>query len=167
MPEIKKVFRDPVPALRFIGKRYQDFDHWGEWFCCGWFDTVEQAMGGAEAVLKVWENGGGYVGLERRRNGELTDYWIGMFAPAGTAAPEGFEYLDLPAGAFGTAWIYGPEGEVHSLIPACREALLEAGLEPVTDAGGFEISFENGLCPRFTTPDERGCVILDYCFIVA
>ena len=32
------------------------------------------------------------------------------------------------------------------------------------DADGFVTSFENGLCPRFTTPDEEGRVILDSCY---
>ena len=34
------------------------------------------------------------------------------------------------------------------------------------DADGAEWSFENCLCPRYTTPDEQGNVILDYCYFV-
>lgn len=34
------------------------------------------------------------------------------------------------------------------------------------DERGYVAQFENGLCPRFTTPDENGNVILDYCFYV-
>ena len=166
MADISRIFPDPHPALRFIGKRYGDPGHWGEWFAGGLFDRVERAMGGVEAAAALWENAGGYVGLERRARGELCEYWIGMFAPPGTAVPEGFECLDVPAGIFGTCWLHGPEGEVHSLIPACREALINAGLPPAVDAGGCEISFENGLCPRFTTLDGDGNVILDYGFIV-
>lgn len=29
MAEILKVYREAVPTLRFIGKRYPDFGHWG------------------------------------------------------------------------------------------------------------------------------------------
>lgn len=32
MAEIMKVFREEVPAMRFIGKKYHDFSGWGEWF---------------------------------------------------------------------------------------------------------------------------------------
>ena len=65
MPYIQKVFKDPTPALRFIGKRYFEVGgHWGEWFANGWFDTVETAMGGVDKITAIWENGGGYIGLE-------------------------------------------------------------------------------------------------------
>ena len=168
MTEIVKVFRDEVPAMRFIGKKYQDFGPWwGEWFGNGWFDVIEQAMGGPDEILAVWENGGGYVGLEKRKNGELSEYWIGMFTPENTPVPEGFDVIEFPAGTFGTCWIYGPEDEVHGAIPGCADAVLKAGMSFRKDTDGCVISFENGLCPRFTTPDEKGCVILDYCFIVA
>ena len=166
MTEIVKVFRDEVPAMRFIGKKYPDFGPWwGDWFANGWFDRIEEAMGGPDAILKIWENGGGYVGLERRAKGKPFEYWIGMFTPAGTPAPDGFEALDLPAGAFVTCWIRGPEGEVHTAIPGCTEAVRAAGFALRPDADGYAVSFENGLCPRFTTPDEDGNVILDYCFL--
>ncbi len=165
MTEIIKVFRDPVPAMRFIGKKYADYGGWGEWFMNGWFDAVEGAMGGPDAILAVWENGGGYCGLERRGDVPF-EYWIGMFTPAGTPVPEGFACVDFPAGTLGTAWIRGPEGEVHGAIPACAAKLAEAGMEPLRDADGGVWSFENGLCPRFTVPDEKGNVILDYCYYI-
>ena len=67
MASIVKTFREEVPAMRFIGKKYEGFGPWwGEWFANGWFDEIEKAMGGTDSILKIWENGGGYVGLERR-----------------------------------------------------------------------------------------------------
>lgn len=162
MPEIIKTFRDNVPAMRFIGKRYPGFGPWwGEWFSSGWFDAVENAMGGTKAITDIWENGGGYVGLERRVGNELTEYWIGMFTPAGTPVPDGFESVDFPAGCFGTCWFYGKEDEVHD-FSGFSDALSRAGITPKKDASGAVWMFENGLCPRFTTPDESGRVILDY-----
>ncbi len=142
MAEITKVFKEEVPAMRFIGKRYHDYGGWGEWFANGWFDTIENSMGGTDQILAVWENGGAYVGLERRKNGELLEYWIGMFTPGNTEVPEGFEQIDLSKSSLGTCWIYG------------------------RDDDGAVMSFENCLCPRFTTPDEKGNVILDYCYFV-
>ena len=62
-PTIQKTFRDPTPALRFIGKRYFEVDgHWGEWFGAGWFDTVETAMGGVAKPV-VWT-----VGVDETHN---------------------------------------------------------------------------------------------------
>ena len=123
-------------------------------------------MGGPDAICRIWENGGGYVGLEKRKDGTLAEYWIGMFAPEGTEVPPGFDSFPCPAGTFGTCWIYGPEGEVHSAIPGCADAVAKAGMTLRKAGDGCTVSFENGLCPRFTTPDEKGCVILDYCFFV-
>lgn len=67
MAEIKKVFREEIPAMRFIGKKYHDYSGWGEWFANGWFETIENSMGGTDKILEIWENGGAYVGLECRK----------------------------------------------------------------------------------------------------
>ncbi len=166
MAEITKVFKEEVPAMRFIGKRYHDYGGWGEWFANGWFDTIENSMGGTDQILAVWENGGAYVGLERRKNGELLEYWIGMFTPGNTEVPEGFEQIDLSKSSLGTCWIYGREDEVHGAVGNCWEAVRNAGMEIAADDDGAVMSFENCLCPRFTTPDEKGNVILDYCYFV-
>ncbi|MEZ3462918.1 MAG: hypothetical protein K1W23_12410 [Lachnospiraceae bacterium] len=152
--------------MRFIGKRYHDYGGWGEWFANGWFDTIENSMGGTDQILAVWENGGAYVGLERRKNGELLEYWIGMFTPGNTEVPEGFEQIDLSKSSLGTCWIYGREDEVHGAVGNCWEAVRNAGMEIAADDDGAVMSFENCLCPRFTTPDEKGNVILDYCYFV-
>ena len=168
MATIQKAFRESTPALRFIGKRYFEVGgHWGEWFANGWFDAVETAMGGTDKITAIWENGGGYVGLERHKAGEPWQYWLGMFTPADTPVPEGFDYVDFPATAdLGTCWIYGKEGEVHSLCGQCRPAIEEADMTIWRDADGAAWCFENCTCPRYTTPDGEGNIILDYCWFV-
>lgn len=166
MAEIIKVFKEEVPAMRFIGKKYQDYNGWGEWFANGWFDVIENRMGGTEKILGIWENAGAYVGLECRKNGELQQYWIGMFTPEDTEVPQGFEYIDFPKSSLGTCWIYGREEEVHGSVGNCWKALQNEGFEIAVDENGVEMSFENCLCPRFTTPDEKGNVILDYCYFI-
>lgn len=163
--KIIKTFRQHVPAMRFIGKAYGEFGHWGDWFANGWFEEIERAMGGADTICRQWENGGGYVGLERRKEGEPFVYWIGMFTPAGTAVPEGFRSIDFPAGNLGICWLYGSEGDVHQ-TGGCRGQLASQGMEVLPDADGAVWSFENCLCPRYTTPDETGNIILDYCFFI-
>ena len=122
-------------------------------------------MGGPGAILCIWENGGGYVGLERRGENLPFEYWIGMFTPADTPVPDGFEAVDFPAAGLGTCWIYGSENEVHN-TGKCRAEVEKAGFRLWKDAQGGVWSFENCLCPRFTTPDEKGNVILDYCYYV-
>ncbi len=165
MAEIIKVFRETIPALRFIGKQYEDFGHWGEWWQNSWFDQLESAMGGTEAILSVWENGGGYIGVERRGAGVPFAYFIGMMTPAGTPIPDGFVAIDFADVDLGTAWIYGTEQAVHD-TGACAHALEAAQMTVWQDKDGCTWSFENCLCPRYTTPDENGNVILDYCYFI-
>ena len=166
MAEIVKTFREEVPAMRFIGKKYPGFGGWwGEWFANGWFDAVEKAMGGTDAILKIWENGGGYVGLERRAPDQPFEYWLGMFTPADTSVPDGFSCVDFPAIGLGTCWIKGKEKEVHN-TKACRGEIEAIGLKLWKDADGGVWSFENCTCPRFTSPDADGNIIMDYCYFV-
>lgn len=166
MAEIIKTFKEDIPAMRFIGKKYPNFGPmWGEWFANGWFDKLEEAMGGVEKITAIWENGGGYVGLERRADRQPFEYWIGMFTPANTPVPEGFSYIDFSEVNLGTCWIYGKEKEVHN-TKACKGAVIDQGLELWTDDNGGVWSFENCTCPRYTTPDEQGNIIMDYCYFV-
>lgn len=166
MAEIIKTFREEIPSMRFIGKKYPGFGPmWGEWFANGWFDVIEQAMGGTDAILKIWENGGGCVGLERRAKEQPFEYWIGMFAPAETPVPNGFSCVDFANLALGTCWIYGSEKEVHN-TKGCKEAVKAAEMKLWRDENGGVWSFENCVCPRYTTPDEKGNVIMDYCYFV-
>ena len=88
MREIIKTYRQSIPALRFIGKKYGDSAHgygamWGEWFEKGWFDIIVKQI------------------------------------------DEGFEF------------------NPH-----------------------LSLCFERYVCPRFTTPDEKGNVILDIGFFI-
>ncbi len=165
MTEILKVFKENIPTMRFIGKKYDDFGHWDEWWQNGWFDVIEKTMGGCDKILSLWENGGGYIGLERRKDGEAFEYYIGMLTPENTSVPDGFIYMDFANLNLGTCWIYGKENEVHD-TSACKQKLADNGIELWRDENGAVWSFENCLCPRYTTPDEKGNIILDYCYFV-
>lgn len=46
MAKIIRVVRENLPPVRFIGKKYKKFGHWDEWFAHGWFDILEENMGG-------------------------------------------------------------------------------------------------------------------------
>lgn len=165
MPEITKVYREALPNLRLIGKRYTESDpgggfgsKWGEWFEKGWFKPLED-------IGYLAENGDAYIGCMRVAGG-VFEYWIGMFVADGSVVPDGYEYADIPAGDIAVCWIYGREdnGEVYGEGPhnMCIEKIKEAGWE-VADGMWF---FERYNCPRFTTPDADGKIILDYCVYV-
>ncbi len=103
--------------------------------------------------------------MERRCEGQSFAYYIGMFTPADTEIPDGFVGIDFEDTDLGTCWIYGRENEVHD-TSKCSDALKENGLLLWKDRTGAVWSFENCLCPRYTTPDDDGNIILDYCYFI-
>lgn len=164
--EIVKVYREHLPSLRLIGKRYADGDRcpdggfggkWEEWFRRDMFAPLH-------AIGLLPENGDAYVGFMRCATG--FEYWIGAFLPAATPVPDGYASLDLPASDIGTCWLHGRQdtGELYGMEPhaMCMAKIREAGWQPAEKAW----SFERYNCPRFTTPDLDGMVILDYCIAI-
>jgi len=163
--EIIKVYKQDIPAVRFIGKKYGNNDrvdgmfgkHWGDWFQNGWFDIIVKQT---ETDLKtVYEDGDAYIGLMHKNEDGHFEYFIGVFMPENTSVPDGYEHLDFTKGTLGVCWVYGKEADVYMHEGECVKKLKEAG---------YNISetwcFERYCCPRFTTPDEKGNVILDICF---
>jgi len=156
--------------MRFIGKKYGDSDRvngmfgakWGDWFEKGWFDAIEKQIAGS--LKAVYEDGDAYIGLMRDINGEF-EYWIGCFMPENTAVPEGFAYIDFPESNLGVCWVYGKEEEVYCHEGECGERLTKDGFEILSDEA-HDWCFERYACPRFTTPDEKGNIVLDICFFV-
>lgn len=152
--ELLQIRQEHSPAARFVGKRYSDGPDWGQWWEHGWFDILEGIPG-----LAI--NDDGYIGAVRIVDG-MPEYWIGMFFPEGTSVPEGFEYVDIEPLHYAVCYLYGNEGdpELYSMDThnRCLEALKEQGLKRKED----DWCFERYNCPRFTTPDEKGNVILDY-----
>ncbi len=163
MAEIIQCYREAVPAMRFIGRKYDGFTSWGECFSTDTFGAIERAMGGVEAVRALWKDGG-YVGLERHCDGEPFAYYIGMFTPPDTPVPDGLCSVDFDEAYLGVCWFYGD----GSYDPgACAARLEDAGFKIGKDAQGAVWSFQNCTCPRYTTPDEKGNIISDYAFILA
>jgi len=168
MRKITKTYRQNVPALRFIGKKYGNSPNgygamWGEWFEKGWFDVLEKQIDGN--TKEIYEDGDAYIGLIKG-NGTVEnpmEYWIGMFMPENTDVPEGFEYADFPKSELGVCWIYGKENELYGDYNQCVEKLAAEGFEFDTN---MPLCFERYVCPRFTTPDENGNVVLDIGFFI-
>ena len=148
--EILEIAREACPAARLIGRRYEGAANWGEWWENGWFETLEK-------IPALPFNGDAYIGARR----EAGVHWIGMLFPAGTAGPEGFEFVDLPPADYAVCFIRDAEGSAALYSRQTREACLER-----IAALGLRVKegwrLERYNCPRFTTPDERGRVVLDW-----
>ena len=171
-PEIIKVYAEDMPASRFIGKKYLNedrvegtFSHqWGEWHQHGWFDEITKQT---DKDLKDWfVEGEASIGLMRWKGEEPFEYWIGMFMPAGTAVPEGMNYIDFPVLKLGIGLVKGVEPDIYFMDGPVYEKLVADGFQPVSDEIGTWWSFERYTCPRYTTPDENGNVILDHAYVL-
>ncbi|HWT74260.1 MAG TPA: hypothetical protein VN258_06005 [Mobilitalea sp.] len=172
MFEITKAYAQSIPAVRFIGIKYADEDRvdggfgckWGEWFENNRFEKLEALQ--KDDLNKTYEDAGAYLGFMRWKEGEPFQYWIGMFLPAGTTVPEGYDYVDMPEAKLGVCWLHGPEGELYCKEDKCAERISQEGYEILEDGQGAWYFFERYACPRFTTPDENGQVILDICHYI-
>ncbi|MCI8633876.1 MAG: GyrI-like domain-containing protein [Lachnospiraceae bacterium] len=162
--ELAGVKKTALPKARFIGICYTEKDRengtfgakWGEWFATNRFQALE-ALGALE------ESEGAYAAAMRMtEGGRDMEYWIGMLFPAGTEAPEGYAYVDMAPQEYALLWIRGNEqsGEIYGETAwnLCLGALQKNGWTIKEDGWSFEIYN----CPRFTTPDQDGNVILDY-----
>ena len=170
MAEIIKVYKQAVPAMRFIGINCGSGKHpdWGKAWGSDVFGKIERASGGENKSHSLYEDANAYIGLYYR-NSETGKYdgWVGMFVPVGTEVPESLECMDFAEQNLGVCWIYGKKDDVYDLISQCPEKIKSAGMEIKTNKNGkFICQFERDLCPRFTTPDEKGNIILDYCYFV-
>ncbi|MDR3209350.1 MAG: hypothetical protein LBT36_01805 [Oscillospiraceae bacterium] len=165
---IIKVTRERYPALRFIGKRYTDADRaaddgsfstqWEAWFAGGWFDALEMlpAPDGVES---------GRAAL-MGTNGEVFEYWIGVFCAENTPVPDGFAYADLPEQSAGVCWIHGKEPAIYWMHEHCAAELLSEDMTPLAPGARWSC-FERYNGARFTERDEDGNAVLDYGIFIA
>lgn len=149
--EIKK---ESWPAARLIGRKYTGAPDWKEWWEKGWFEVLEQNQ-----CLPM--NGDAYIGAVHIVDG-MPERWIGMFFPADCAVPEGFQSVDIEPLDYAVCYLSDKEGsggfftmETHDM---CLEALRAEGFVRKEN----HWCFERYNCPRYTTPDGEGNVILDY-----
>ena len=166
--QITNMYYARMPAFRLIGKRYTSADldaemmlgdRFNEWFQNDWFNLLF-SLGGLpgheHTALCAYENKGTMA------------WWIGVFAPDNTPAPEGFTFVDFPAGIAGMCWMRGYKhtGEIYSNVSfdKCKKKLLDAGNTFRTDFNGeiCQWSFQRYDNTRFFVPDSDGKVIMDY-----
>lgn len=171
--EVTRVYKEHFPALRLIGKCYTNDDRgedgfgrqWDEWMSGDKFSVMKQAAGDPPFNEDT-------LGLMTMK-GNMTDftYWIGMFFPAGTKVPDGYDSLDLPESNIGFGWVCGKieNGEIFGATPheAVCMKLAEAGFgEFRNDIAGQGSDtycfFECYNSQRFNKKDANGNVTLDY-----
>lgn len=152
--KILEIKRESWPVARLIGRKYEKGPNWGEWWQNDWFSVLEKN----EPLLL---NGDAYIGAVHIVDG-MPEYWIGMFFPVDTDTPEGFDFVDIEPMEYAVCYLHGKDGssdfykmDTHNM---CLEELKTLGLKRKED----DWCFERYNCPRFTTPDENGNVILDY-----
>ena len=172
---IEKCYKEAFPSCRFVGKRYKNSDrvdgmygfYWGKWHENGWFEPLEKLI--TEQFKEVYPDCEAYIGLMKNKCGESDDYfeyWIGMFLPADCVVPEGYEYIDIDHEAAGICWIKGREENVYCHEGECYDEIVNNGMTIPSEADGGCYMFERYQCPRCTTPDENGEIILDLGFFV-
>ncbi len=159
MVKVTRVDNEKSVSLRFIGKKYKNGSAWGEWWQNDWFGVLEKSSGLSNL------NDNGYIGLMRNSTDGF-EYWIGMFFDKTVSVPDGFEFLDLDEREFAVFHLYGSEknGEIYGSVPhgICMDILADSGIEVSEEC----LRFERYNCPRYTTPDKLGNVILDYAIAI-
>lgn len=152
--EILEIKKESCPKARLIGKRYEGVPNWGEWWENNWFEILETNQ-------RLSFNGDAYIGGVHIVNG-MPEHWIGMLFPENTEVPEGFEYVDIAPLDYAICYLYDKENssEFYTIDThnQCLEKLKEYNWKRKED----DWCLERYNCPRFTTVDEKGNVILDY-----
>lgn len=168
MSEIKRVYTQSLPAMKFVGRRYGENDRengtfankWEEWFANDLFSPLAQ-LGGEE---EPFEDCNAYYGLCRCKEGEPFEYWIGVFLPLDAPVPAGYDSLDFNAGEIAVFWICGKAPDIY--FHCCMERMDQEGFAWTADRDGVKWCFERYVHPRFTVPDSEGNVTLDMCYYI-
>lgn len=156
--KILETKKESCPAARLIGKKYSCDVNWGEWWENNWFAVLEE-------MPALSFNGDAYLGAVHIVDG-MPERWIGMLFSVDTAVPEGFAYVDIEPLDYAVCYLHDREnsGDFYTMEThnRCLEEIKNQGFTRKEN----DWCFERYNCPRFTTPDEEGNVILDYAVAV-
>ncbi len=166
MSELIKFEVKRLPNIKLVGKelRYNMEAHmkgdnripafWDKCFTDGTFSLLEKQTSfiydsAYVGVMLDWDNGDGDF-----------SYIVGMLMKDGVSVPDGYYYKDIEETDVAIGWIKGKNtadvcSSAHSLT---EQAIKENGYK--CDKMKWCMELYN--CPRFTTPDENGDIILDY-----
>lgn len=85
-----------------------------------------------------------------------------MFFPENTQVPEGYEYVDISPLNYAVCYLYDKEGSQDFYTMDTHNNCLEELKRQKMIRKENDWCLERYNCPRFTTPDESGNVVLDY-----
>jgi len=164
---IKKVFKQELPALRFIGKKCFEtsaamniLNMLDSWQLNHWFDPIEKQ---ADINYKTFFDGGdAYINLVREKDGGIFEHLMGMFMPAGTEVPQGYDMIDFPKMTICVSRVYGKRSEIVNYETECRNKLTEDGFA----LGNAQWYFRRFNWRGFYEEDVYGKRLLDYCYPV-
>jgi len=163
---IKKVYKQELPALRFIGKKCIETSEKANvlnlldnWQLNGWFDDIEKQSG--KDLKTLFDGGDSYINLVRKKDG-IFEHWMGMFLPEGTEVPQGYEAVDFPKMTINVCNVYGKRDEIADYETECRNKLTEDGF-PCEKAQWY---FRRFNWNKFFGEDVYGKRLLDYCYPV-
>ena len=167
---ILKCYRETIPDCCFAGRLYTSADFledtingkWRQWLESGRFQLLTELQ--TPEFQAAYPEASAYVGLIRGGGGNRLLYGIGMFLPAESPIPQGFDYVYLPHTEICVAWVQGKREDIYHGESAACDCLVEAGCLPRQESDGSALFFERHARPRFTSPDENGEVILDVGF---
>jgi predicted transcriptional regulator YdeE len=166
MGKIIKLQVEELPALCVVGKQLKvDMQElqkenpipafWGKCFSDETFATLEK--------LTDYIVNDAYVGwmADWSSNDGYFTYICGMLMKVDCPIPEGgFVSRTIEPSTVAIGWIQGPStSEVCSMAHHSTQKALE---EDGYSCDNAQWSMELYNCPRFTTPDENGNIILDY-----
>jgi len=164
---IKNVFKQELPALRFIGTKCFEtsaavnvLNMLDSWKLNGWFDIIEK-----QACLDYktfFEGGDAYINLVRKKDSDTLEHWMGMFMPEGTEVPGGYKMIDFPKMTIGVSRVYGKRNEIVNYESECQNKLTEEGFI----SGDTQWFFRRFNWYGFFAEDIYGKRLLDYCYPV-
>ncbi|NLG24144.1 MAG: GyrI-like domain-containing protein [Clostridiales bacterium] len=152
-----------LPAMAVVGKAIHPPESmqdnpipafWGQCFSEGVFAALEQLQ---DFVLDP-----SYVGFMCDWNapdGTFT-YICGMMMKPGCPVPDGYVSRPVPPSKVAIGWVRGPEQDNYAVAHELTLAALQKAGHRADEAAMWCAEVYN--CPRFTTKQDNGDVILDY-----
>ena len=171
---IFKTYKQKIPALRFIGKKYSEpptsslfskiLDSMDNWRLDYMFEAIEKKSG--KEPKMIYEGGDAYISLIRKKDGGSFEYWLGMFMPEGTEVPDGYEATDFPESTLGVCSVYGKRNAITHYDAECRKKLVEEGFFIKKEEAESKWFFQRFNWREFFEEDRYGKRILEYCYFI-
>ncbi len=163
MPELVHFSIEKMPAMKVVGREMRHKmgakenpipAFWKQCFEDKTFETIEAL--GAPAL------DGSYVGYmtEYSKEDGMFTYICGIFMKPDCPVPEGFVSRDVTAADVAVGWVQGPEFAIYPVAHTLTQEGLERAKRKPDATADWCAEVYN--CPRFTTKQGNGDVILDY-----